>query len=118
MDLLRLKWYIPIGSATGFLSGMMGVGGGGIMVSLMVILGNMEQHLAQGTSLLVMVPVSISGAMTYYKHGNIEMNIAWGLAIGSMIGSFFGATTASLVPEFYLRVGFASFGLCMRYVRA
>lgn len=58
--------------------------------------------------------------MTYYKHGNIEMNIAWGLAIGSMIGSFFGATTASLVPEFYLRVGFASFGLwtSMRYIRA
>jgi uncharacterized protein len=99
--------YLLIGSVTGFLSGMMGVGGGGVMIPLLVVLGNMEQHLAQGTSLLAMVPVSLSGAMTHYRLGNVRMNIAWGLAIGSLVGSSFGATTASLLPELYLRLLFA-----------
>jgi uncharacterized membrane protein YfcA len=105
--------YLLIGSLTGFLSGMMGVGGGGVMIPLMVILGNMEQHLAQGTSLLAMIPISLSGAMTHYRLGNVRMNIAWGLAIGSLIGSSLGAMGASLLPEFYLRVLFAALGFWM-----
>ena len=112
--------FLLIGSATGFLSGMMGVGGGAVMISLLVILGNMEQHLAQGTSLLAMIPVSISGALTYYKLGYVHMNIAWGLVIGSLIGGFLGATAASLLPETYLRLLFAAIGFYMgiQYVRA
>ena len=44
------------GVFTGFLSGMMGVGGGTIMVPAMVLLAGMGQHMAQGSSLLAMVP--------------------------------------------------------------
>ncbi|RTI51198.1 permease, partial [Thermus scotoductus] len=44
------------GGLTGFLSGMMGVGGGTIMVPAMVLVLGMDQHTAQGTSLLAMVP--------------------------------------------------------------
>ncbi|NMC93890.1 MAG: sulfite exporter TauE/SafE family protein, partial [Syntrophorhabdus sp.] len=40
--------FLAIGSVTGFVSGMMGVGGGGIMVPLMVVVGNVGQHMAQG----------------------------------------------------------------------
>ena len=105
--------YLLIGSVTGFLSGMMGVGGGGVMIPLMVILSNMEQHLAQGTSLLAMIPVSLSGALTHYRLGNFRMNIAWGLAIGSLMGSFLGAMAASILPELYLRVLFAGLGFWM-----
>ena len=105
--------YLLIGAITGFLSGMMGVGGGGVMIPLMVILSNMEQHLAQGTSLLAMIPISFSGALTHYRLGNVRMNIAWGLALGSLIGSFLGATAASLLPELYLRVLFAGLGFWM-----
>jgi uncharacterized protein len=105
--------YLLVGSVTGFLSGMMGVGGGVVMVPLMVILGNMEQHLAQGTSLLAMIAVSFSGAMTHYRLGNVRMNIAWGLVIGSLIGGVLGAMTASLLPEQSLRVLFAVLGFWM-----
>jgi uncharacterized protein len=105
--------YLLIGSITGFLSGMMGVGGGAVMIPLMVILSNMEQHLAQGTSLLAMIPVSFSGAMTHYRLGNVRMNVAWGLAIGALIGGFFGAMTANLFPELYLRLFFAGLGFWM-----
>jgi len=77
--------YLLVGSVAGFLSGMMGVGGGVVMVPLMVILGNMEQHLAQGTSLLAMIPISFSGAMTHYRLGNVRTSIAWGLVIGALV---------------------------------
>ena len=75
--------YLTIGFVTGFVSGMMGVGGGGVMVPLMVVLGNIGQHMAQGTSLLAMIPASISGASTHYKLGNVKLDVAWGLIIGS-----------------------------------
>ena len=83
--------YLMIGFVTGFVSGMMGVGGGGVMVPLMVVLGNIGQHTAQGTSLLAMIPASISGASTHYKLGNVKLDIAWGLVIGSFVGAYFGA---------------------------
>ena len=112
--------FLLIGAATGFLSGMMGVGGGAVMVPPMVIIGGMEQHLAQGTSLLAMVPAATAGAITHYKLGNVRTDIMWGLAIGSLAGGFTGASTAALLPEPVLRSIFAGIGLVMsiRYLRS
>ena len=112
--------FLLIGAATGFLSGMMGVGGGAVMVPPMVIIGGMEQHLAQGTSLLAMVPAAATGAATHYKLGNVRTDIAWGLALGSLAGGYAGAATAALLPEPVLRAIFAGIGLIMsvRYLRA
>lgn len=105
--------FLMIGFVTGFVSGMMGVGGGGVMVPLMVVLGNVGQHMAQGTSLLAMIPASISGASTHYKLGNVKLDIAWGLAIGSLVGAYFGATTANQLPDFHLKIAFAVVGIWM-----
>jgi uncharacterized protein len=112
--------FLMIGLVTGFVSGMMGVGGGGVMVPLMVVLGNIGQHMAQGTSLLAMIPASISGASTHYKLGNVKLDIAWGLIIGSLVGAYFGATAANHLPEFYLKIAFAVVGVWMgtKYVKA
>jgi uncharacterized membrane protein YfcA len=111
--------FLAIGALTGFVSGMMGVGGGAVMVPPMVILGGMSQHLAQGTSLLAMIPISVSGAMTHYRLGNVRKDIVWGLAAGSLVGGYLGATGAKALPEPYLRFVFAGVGLWMgtRYLR-
>ena len=111
--------FLVIGFVTGFVSGMMGVGGGGVMVPLMVVVGNVGQHMAQGTSLLAMIPASISGASTHYKLGNVKLDIAWGLAIGSLGGAFFGAKTANQIPDFHLKIVFAAIGVWMgiKYIR-
>jgi hypothetical protein len=112
--------FLMIGFITGFVSGMMGVGGGGVMVPLMVVLGNVGQHMAQGTSLLAMIPASMSGASTHYKLGNVKLDIAWGLIPGSLIGAYFGATAANHLPDFYLKVVFAAVGVWMgtRYIQS
>ncbi len=103
----RLAVFLATGAATGFLSGMMGVGGGTVMIPPMVILAGMSQHLAQGTSLLAMVPVSVSGALTHYRLGNVQTDIAPGIVIGALAGGYLGGTTANLLPDLYLKLIFA-----------
>lgn len=107
------------GVGTGFISGMMGVGGGSVMIPAMVIFAGMPQHLAQGTSLLAMVPVGITGAFTHYKLGNVHTHLAIGLAAGAMAGGFLGGTVAVWLPDFYLKLIFATIGIWMgvRYVK-
>ncbi|MHB8108520.1 MAG: sulfite exporter TauE/SafE family protein [Syntrophorhabdaceae bacterium] len=107
------------GMLTGFLSGMLGIGGGGIMIPLLVILIGMPQHLAQGTSLLAMVPGSAMGAYTHYKLGNITVRICIGLALGAAIGGYIGATFAHVIPDLYLKILFSIMGLWMgvKYLR-
>ncbi len=55
--------------ATGAFSGLTGVGGGAMLVSLMVSLLEMKQRLAQGTSLAIIMPVAFFGALTYAIQG-------------------------------------------------
>jgi hypothetical protein len=111
--------YLIIGFVTGFVSGMMGVGGGGVMVPLMVVLCDVGQHMAQGTSLLAMIPASTSGALTHYKLGNVKLDIVWGLVIGSLVGAYFGSTAANHLPAFHLKIVFAAVGVWMgtKYIR-
>jgi uncharacterized membrane protein YfcA len=104
----RLVVFLTTGAATGFLSGMMGVGGGTVMIPPMVLLAGMPQHLAQGTSLLAMVPVSLAGALTHYRLGNVQLDLAYGLAFGALIGGYLGGTAAHLLPDLYLKVIFAA----------
>jgi len=116
---VRLTVFLATGAATGFLSGMMGVGGGTVMIPPMVILAGMPQHLAQGTSLLAMVPVSITGALTHYKLGNVQTDLAPGLVIGAVVGGYLGGTTAHLLPELYLKLIFAAVlvWIAVQYIR-
>jgi uncharacterized membrane protein YfcA len=116
---LNLMIFILTGAATGFLSGMMGVGGGTIMIPPMVLLAGMSQHLAQGTSLLAMIPVSTSGALTHYRLGNVDTQIMRGLVIGAIVGGYLGGTAANWLPELYLKIIFSVVlvWLGLKYIR-
>jgi len=96
------------GAFTGFLSGMMGVGGGTIMVPAMVLLLGMAQHTAQGTSLLAMVPASFVGAYTHFRLGNVEKSLVPSLVPGVLLGTFLGGELAHFLPEEGLRLLFAA----------
>jgi uncharacterized protein len=114
----RVTVFLLTGAFTGFVSGMMGVGGGTVMIPPMVLLAGMPQHLAQGTSLLAMIPVGVSGAWTHYRLGNVEKGLIAGLIGGTVIGSFFGGTVANLLPEVALRYVFAAVltGIGLKYI--
>lgn len=106
-------WYkagilLLTGIFTGFLSGMMGVGGGSIMVPAMVLLAGMGQHISQGTALLAMVPAGGAGAYTHAKLGNVEGALIAGLIPGILVGTYLGGTLAHNLPEAALRIVFAA----------
>ena len=103
----KIMILLTTGAFTGFLSGMMGVGGGTIMIPVMVILIGFSQHMAQGTSLLVMVPTGAIGAFTHWKMGNVEKTILWGLIPGIILGTYLGGNIASIIPNDTLRSVFA-----------
>ncbi len=96
------------GLFTGFLSGMMGVGGGTIMVPAMVLLAGFGQHTAQGSSLLAMVPAGAAGAFTHWRLGNVVASLLPGLIPGVLIGTYFGGSLALVLPEGTLRIIFAA----------
>jgi len=118
-------WYkggvlLMTGICTGFLSGMMGVGGGTIMVPSMVLLIGMGQHVSQGTSLLAMAPAGSVGAYTHGKLGNVEGRMLAGLIPGIIIGTYLGGRLAHVLPETSLRIIFAAVLIWTggRYLRA
>ena len=96
------------GVLTGFLSGMMGVGGGTIMVPVMVLLAGFTEHLAQGSSLLAMVPAGGVGAYTHYRLGNVVTRLLSGLIPGILVGTFLGGTMAHHLPDGALRLVFSA----------
>jgi uncharacterized membrane protein YfcA len=94
------------GMATGFVSGLMGVGGGPVMIAGMVLLAGFDQHTAQGSSLLAMVPASAVGAFTHWQFGNVEKGLLPGLIPGIIVGTFAGGSFAHFLPESTLMVIF------------
>jgi len=61
--------YILLGAVFGFVTGLIGIGGGVLMVPLMVIFLNYHMHEAVGTSTAVMIFTSLGGAIAYMLYG-------------------------------------------------
>jgi len=108
-QLLELAELVVIGLAAGFLAGLLGVGGGVLMVPAMVLLLGFDQHVAQGTSLLVIIPAALSGSYTHYRNGRLVLRAAAFLAAGGVIGAVVGSVTALTMEDELLRRLFAGF---------
>ncbi len=99
---------VILGLLAGYLSGLVGIGGGIIMVPVLVLLFGFTQHKAQGTTLaLLMIPVGIFGVMNYHKTGNVDIKTAFLLCCGFVLGSYLGSKTAISLSQDALRKIFA-----------
>lgn len=98
---------IVTGLGAGFLSGLLGVGGGSILVPVLVYVLHTEMHIAVGTSLALIVPAAITGSLTHYRNGNIDLHLFALMAVGSIIGATLGANAAQVLPASVLRKLFA-----------
>ena len=119
-DLSLEGWLIAlaVGLFTGIVSGLMGIGGGNIMVPASTILLGLTQHLAQGVSLIVIVPTAISGAWSHFKRGNVALRVAMLLAPGAALGGLIGASVAQGLDKDTLRTvfGLLLFYFALRYL--
>src|SRR5437870_5093625 len=100
---------VALGIVAGVLSGLLGIGGGAIMVPAMTLLMGLSQHVAQGTSLLVIIPTAISGSITHYRMGNIRLPTAAWLAVGGVLGAVAGAALALARSDELLRAVFGTY---------
>ncbi len=96
-----------LGFLAGGLSGFFGIGGGILMVPALVYFYGFTQHLAQGTSLAVMLlPVGLPGVLNYYRDGNVDLRVAACLVAGFLVGVTVSSSLVGQIPADALRRGF------------
>ncbi|HEY3109022.1 MAG TPA: sulfite exporter TauE/SafE family protein [Chloroflexota bacterium] len=98
-----------LGLLAGFLSGLLGIGGGQVLTPGMVFLFDFPQKLAQGISIAFIVPTAISGALTHYRRGNVVPRVGLLLMPASILTSLLGAWIAQHADPSSLRLGFGIF---------
>jgi hypothetical protein len=79
-----------------------------------ILLFSFSQAEAQGTSLAVLIPpIGIFAALVYYQHGFVRVPVVGLIALGFMIGAYFGARLVSHLSPAHLRL---AFGVPMLYL--
>lgn len=91
---------IAIGLLAGFLSGLIGVGGGIIMVPLFLLFLGLTQHQAQGLSLAVLLPpVTFMAVYNYHQAGAIDWRYALIVSAVFIVGGFIGSKVALSIDQ-------------------
>lgn len=109
----RAAWSAAAGAGGGLLSGLLGGGGGALMVPLMTGPLGMRQHVAHGTSLVVITATAAVAAVLYGAAGHFDLLLFGGLAAGALTGAYAGAKAALRVPALRLRQLFGLFLLAV-----
>jgi uncharacterized membrane protein YfcA len=98
-----------IGLATGILTGLFGVGGGFLIVPALVTFSGMGMQRAIGTSLLVIMLVSLSGISGHFLNGgHVPWDITVLFLVGSLSGLFAGTAFARKLAGHRLQQLFAA----------
>lgn len=101
---MKILLYLLLGLVAGGFSGLIGIGGAIIIIPVLVLLFGLQQHTAQGTTLALMVPpIGLLAAWTYYKAGYVDLKIAGLICVGFFVGGLVGAKLATEIPADILR---------------
>jgi uncharacterized membrane protein YfcA len=115
----ELAWLIALviagGVLTGFLAGLFGIGGGGIIVPVLYevfgALGvppEVRLQLCVGTSIAIIVPTNIRSLMTHRRQGAVLMDVVRLAAIPAIIGVAIGSAIAAFAPAAVLKLAFVA----------
>lgn len=116
---IEIALYVIVGIAAGFLSGLLGIGGGIVAIPcLFAIFKSLHIHsdslmqVIVATSLSSMILNTFVSAAWQQKHHNIDWNLAIKLVIGIVIGCIVGAKTALDISSNVLKILFGAF-MCL-----
>ncbi|MEN6426267.1 MAG: TSUP family transporter [Phycisphaerales bacterium] len=101
---LYIAGFLALGLLGGILSGLLGIGGGILIVPALVFIAGMTQHKAQGTTLALMVPpIGLLAAWTYWKQGYVDVKVAILICLGFFFGGLIGAKLAGVINAAMLK---------------
>ena len=121
--MLGIEWillFLLLGCVVGFMAGLLGIGGGGIMVpvltSMFLLRGVPVEnvvHLALGTSMAAIIITSISSLRAHHLKGGVIWAVVRSMAPGIIVGTFLATLFVSQISSIYLAIFFSMF---MAYV--
>lgn len=117
--MLSIEWillYAALGAFVGFMSGLLGVGGGGLLVPILVSMLIRQDihtdhvvHVALATSLACMLFTSISSIRAHSSQSSVMWDVVKGMAPGIMVGAFMATQIASHFKSDYIAIFFTLF---------
>src|SRR5256886_2103220 len=109
-DCVTIVLVLLLGIAAGILVGLLGIGGGIVLVPAMVHLLGMDQHLAQGTSLFILLPpIGLGALREYWKQGQVDLRPGTLCALGMLLGAYGGSLVALPLASRHLKGLFGCF---------
>lgn len=120
--MVELVQLLLLGAFSGFIAGLLGVGGGLIIVPALLYLlsGEVAQvvlmHTAIGTALAVIVFTSLSSVWAHHQHGAIRWRYFKKLTPAIFLGALSGAFLVKLLSFDFLRIFFASFEITVALI--
>lgn len=109
MSILHFLPALALGALLGFFGGLFGIGGGIIAIPLLVLGYGMDQPMAQGTALVMMVPNLLIGWWRYTRHQPVPWQRALALGVIAAATTWVVAHMATRMPPHWLRQVFSVF---------
>ena len=100
--------YLLLGFIGGIPAGM-GMGGGTVTIPLLVLVGGVEQKIAQCANLFAFLPMSVGALKTHYDNGLLRTKGILFIILPALAFSALGATVAAVLPADILRKAFGAF---------
>lgn len=116
LDMVWILSFLLLGCCVGFMAGLLGVGGGGIMVPVLTTLFLYQGiptenviHLALGTSMAAIIVTSISSLRAHNSKGAVMWHLVKIMSPGIVLGTFLATFLAANASPFYLALFFSAF---------
>jgi uncharacterized protein len=83
----------------GMLIGFVGAGGAGVAVAILTTVFGLPVHTAIGTAIAAMLFVTVSGAISHYREGNVDRRLGFVVGLAGAVGAVLGADTSQSVSD-------------------
>ena len=107
---MEFSWYKAalVGVLAGFVSGLLGIGGGVIVVPGLVLFVGLNQYSGAATSVATIVGSSAAALYAFSGNGSVNWSTAAIIFVGAAVGAWAGARWMDRVPEHWLAGTFAT----------
>lgn len=91
---------VATGGLAGFLSGLLGIGGGFVIVPALYRVSNIESRMIVATSLAVVAATSTTSMLMYSAQGQMNWVVAVPFVLGTLLGVLSGRQVACKMPAY------------------